>query len=418
MCSFDVTSLFTNVPLDETIDICVDSLYRDPSIPKPPFPEEIFVELINSTTKGVEFSFNNTMYRQTDGISMGSPLGPILAGIFVGFYEDILFKQGVLPASYFRYVDDTFATFSSVEIGLKFFDRLNGLHLSLKFTMEIEQNEALPFLDVLVQRREKDFITSLYRKKTFTGLYINWHSFCPLSRKINLIKTLTHRALMICSDCTLKGELQNISEILLDNGYPKSVVDRHINNKLKSFGEPKSYGPEKCPLTIKLPWLGSVSSTFADQISNTITGCFFSTKVRVLFKTRTILPSFTKDSLPTFHMNLTIYQFKCRCDAVYVGRTSKRLESRIKEHVSNSTLRHISNGTTPPSTVDSAIGQHLLTHINCAAHYDSCAFSILHRGRTKHHLRVLEAIYITLRRPSLCTQKNLSPTLGLLRGLL
>ena len=348
---------------------------------------------------------------------MGSPLGPILAGIFVGFYEDILFKRGNLPSTYFRYVDDTFATFSSGSVGLEFFNSLNGLHPSLGFTMEREQNEALPFLDVLVQRREKEYITSIYRKKTFTGLYINWHSFCPLSRKINLIKTLAHRALMICSDCTLGGELQNISDILLDNGYPKNIIDRHISNKVRNFGEPKLFGPSKCPLYIKLPWLGTVSGIFADQISNVIHGCFFGTKLRVVFKTRPILPSFTEDSVPTLNTNLVIYNFQCRCDAVYVGRTSKRLESRIKEHVSNSTLHHIRNGTTPHSSVDSAIGQHLLSNINCAVHYNIRAFSILHKGRNRHHLRILEAIYIALRRPSLCAQKNLSPTLGLLRGL-
>ena len=88
--SFDITSLFTNVPLNKVIFICADFLYRSPLTS---FSEIIFVELIELATKSVAFSFNDTMYRQVDGISMGSPLGPILANIFVGFYEKLLFDR-------------------------------------------------------------------------------------------------------------------------------------------------------------------------------------------------------------------------------------------------------------------------------------------------------------------------------------
>ena len=47
----------------------------------------VFIELMKSAISGVEFSFNDIMYKQTDGVAMGSPLGPALANIFVGFYE-------------------------------------------------------------------------------------------------------------------------------------------------------------------------------------------------------------------------------------------------------------------------------------------------------------------------------------------
>ena len=97
MCSFDISSLFTNVPLAETIQICADSLYN--FLPTPPtFPRNVFVELMELATCSVDFSFINIMHRQIDGVAMGSPLGPCLANIFVGFYKSKLFQTTyVLP---------------------------------------------------------------------------------------------------------------------------------------------------------------------------------------------------------------------------------------------------------------------------------------------------------------------------------
>ena len=69
------------------------------------------MELLLSATSDVEFSFNDVMYRQVDGVAMGSPLGPILANIFVGFNEMKLFNKVNRPLMYYRYVDDTFAVF-------------------------------------------------------------------------------------------------------------------------------------------------------------------------------------------------------------------------------------------------------------------------------------------------------------------
>ena len=92
MCSFDVSSLFTNVPLDETNKICLDAPY-DNSDSQPVIPKNVFVALTKNATSSVEFSFNNIMYKQTDEATMGLPLGPVLASIFVGYYEKSYFLK-------------------------------------------------------------------------------------------------------------------------------------------------------------------------------------------------------------------------------------------------------------------------------------------------------------------------------------
>ena len=140
--SFDICSLFTNVPLDETIRICADTLYSGKFI-RPDFPKAVFIELTQMDTSGVEFSFNSTMCRQTDGIAMGSPLGPVLANIFVGYNENKLFDFSVKPQLCKRYVDDTFAIFENEAECDEFFHILNSLHPALKFTSEKEESESL-----------------------------------------------------------------------------------------------------------------------------------------------------------------------------------------------------------------------------------------------------------------------------------
>ena len=165
--------------MDETIiEICADALHRG-HLDCQPFPEDTFRELMLIATRRVEFSFNNQMCKQLDGVAMGSPLGPALANIFVGFYESRLFDNTAKPGFYFRYVDDSFVIFGSELVCDHLQEKLKLLHPALTFTIEKEQNNSLNFLDVLVEKEGNGFLTSIYRKPTFTGEYIRWNSFSP-----------------------------------------------------------------------------------------------------------------------------------------------------------------------------------------------------------------------------------------------
>lgn len=91
-------------------------------------------------TMSVEFSCDKTIYRQVDGIAMGSPLRPMLTNIFVSFYDQDLFTRIKGPNYYDRYIGDTLCEIIN-EIGARvFYQALNTLPPDLHFTREKENN--------------------------------------------------------------------------------------------------------------------------------------------------------------------------------------------------------------------------------------------------------------------------------------
>ena len=83
-----------------------------------------------------------------------------------------------------------FILFQFKNTATQFLHYLNNCHANIKFTVEFEENSTIPFLDILIKRHNHTFSTSIYRKKTFTGLYTKWNSFTPRKYKVNLISTL------------------------------------------------------------------------------------------------------------------------------------------------------------------------------------------------------------------------------------
>ena len=171
LCSFDISSLCTNVSLAETIQICAEALYSSEHSPAP-FSRQIFVEVMEMATSSVDFSFNDIMHRHIDRVAMGSSLGPALANIFVDYYESKLVQTISKPKMYYCNMDDTFVVLSNNDECNLFLDSFNSFHPSLRVTFEAESNLAFPFLDVLVEKSPSKFITFIYRKPTFTGQYL------------------------------------------------------------------------------------------------------------------------------------------------------------------------------------------------------------------------------------------------------
>ena len=298
------------------------------------------MELLHSATSTVEFSFDNTIYRQIDGVATGSPLGPALANIFDGYYEEKLFSEISKPAVYFTYVENTFVIFQNEKELEELLIILNGLHSSLQFTFEKKKNNSLPFLDVHVEHTKGSYETKVYRKPTLTGQYLRWESFTPIKHKASLVSTLIHRALKIWSKSKLKEEINQIKEILLDNGYPEDFVLKQISKKITQFSRPKRFGPDKCPVNLRVTNTGKAALTLERNLRIAVENCFRSVALRTVFVSRQTLPASRKDVLPAIQKSSVIYEYKCHCDSRYEGRTAQRLQDRIKQHVSKWLRQH------------------------------------------------------------------------------
>ena len=111
---------------------------------------------------------------------------------------------------------------------------MNNIHANKKFTVETDKDNHIPFLDVLIARTEDGLIkTTLYSKRTFTGLYMRYDSFVPQNLKDSLIRGLINRAWRICSsDEFFQKEVGFIKDLLQCNCYPHNFIRKQLTNKI------------------------------------------------------------------------------------------------------------------------------------------------------------------------------------------
>ena len=188
-----------------------------------------FKNLLPLATQESYFTFNDVLYKQKDGVAMGSPLGPTMANVFLSFYEIKWPEQcpkEFKPVLYKRYVDDIFVFFESAEHLSKFRNYFNTCHSNISFSFEQEKNRKLSFLDIEVSREKGKYVTTVYRKPTFSGVYTHFESFLPTIYKFGMVYALAYRCFKIWSDWNkFIEELSFLKQVFLKNGYPLSFID-------------------------------------------------------------------------------------------------------------------------------------------------------------------------------------------------
>ena len=201
LVSYDVTALFTNVPLDETIKLFVKKAFTDDWFNKTyglNLQQDQLARLLEIATTNQLFQFNGQLYQQTDGVA--TPLGPLMANVFMCHLKERLTRDGLITKLYKRYVDDTLARMpSATAVAAEFLSTLNGLHPSLTFTMELPVDNKIPFIGIEIVKNGTKLETQVYRKSTNTGLLLHFQSHTDKRYRDSLLKTMIHRAYALSS---------------------------------------------------------------------------------------------------------------------------------------------------------------------------------------------------------------------------
>jgi len=305
----------------------------------------------------------------------------------------VLKTMGIIK--WLRYVDDIFATMSEKDAAEQALNYLNAQHPNIKFTIEHEEKNRLPFLDTLVGRHKDRYTTSVYHKSTYTGLYLNWTSLTARRYKIGLIKCLANRIWSICSDPKERDkELSKLRGTLLQNAYPPDIVDL----ELKAFKERKMNQSSPPPKPDKkrfivLPYTNRKCEEFSFRLKNLVDSNFNDLDFNVAFKTpRTIGNLFPyKDRIQhNEEKSMLVYKIACKnCEATYIGKTARILSHRINEHKLGSS---------------SACRQHIQAHPDHCMDYEN--IEIIDTADNDLKLRIKELLHILKKKPSLNKQLN------------
>ncbi|XP_072160566.1 uncharacterized protein [Bemisia tabaci] len=330
MVSFDVESLFPSVPIRKTLDILKKWLLEKE------LDEKIVNNLVNLTeicTENRFFQFNGKIYKQEDGLTMGNPLSPFLAELFMSDLERKI-KNGFnwLFNVWRRFVDDVFSILKrrNLDDALKF---LNLQEKSVKFTYEVENNEKLSFLDLMVHRQKGMLNFDIFRKGTHTDIYISNDSYNPPSQKLSIFNSLIHRMLSVpLSPMDRSKEEQRILEIAVKNGFQVETVRNLIRKK------------EFRKRVQEVTTLKSIREDEGAFVKICYHPNHFSKFKKVFLKYHLKAVPVNRHNLKSvFHGDLKdqvreedragIYSLKCKdCDKQYIGQTRRKMKVRIKEH--------------------------------------------------------------------------------------
>lgn len=174
------------------------------------------------------FQFRENIYKVKFGTNMDNPLSPLIAELFMSAFEVNLHKQKLLPRIWHRYVDDVLAIVHKNDIQ-KTLDILNNQFESINFTFETENENKLPFLDLIIHRTNETVQFSVYHKPTSTIRTITSNSFCPIQHKLAANHSAIHRLCRLpLSIANHMEEYQYIKETANVNGYSEKMVEKLV----------------------------------------------------------------------------------------------------------------------------------------------------------------------------------------------
>ena len=283
-------------------------------------------------------------------MSRGSPLGPTMADFYMAELESKLLNDDKIsnPIMYMRYVDDTICIFKNRGHIHHFVRRLKTNSV-LDFTHEIMNGDHFNFLDVNLKLRDDgSFDTSVFIKPTDKGLYANYNSHIPMQYKKSVINSLVNRAIKTSSTPeSRRQELARITQVLVNNGYHQSEIDKIIKSKIQQklnsqASVPNTATSDDINVYVELHTVSNFrhdSKSLKNIIKRHVqpTDDAKNVKITTFYRPLKLSSKFTtRTPAETAEKSCLVYQFMCpepSCHEVaYYGYTNQRLKTRVKQH--------------------------------------------------------------------------------------
>ena len=349
--------------LNEAIEILLNKEVYVDKVIKVPFTREELKDLLMLCTQEVQFTFQGKIYIQADGVSMGSPLAPLLANVFMCELENRTVPKLLnYMTPWHRYVDDTFTFIDPMKIEM-ICEELNSFHPNIQFTYEKESENQLPFLDTLIERLPSGRLTTtVYRKPTSTNIYINWNSYAPKNWKTETLRNMARRAALICSnEELLNEEFRYLSKVFTEiNDYPPrlveniilSVKDEHEREKTKQTADTENVANDTNEaeqrtsssitenkdsevIALCVPYAGRKGEALMKKLKRDLKQSLpDNVKAQITYKATKLQTKFqVKDEIQFENQHNITYLATCRkCGQRYIGETKCRCKNRVMQH--------------------------------------------------------------------------------------
>nr|XP_033815550.1 uncharacterized protein LOC117367239 [Geotrypetes seraphini] len=389
----DVVALYTNVPQLAAVTLVESYLSKlDITDRKSSMLKEMISMVINNNY----FNFENSIYLQTQGVAMGATVAPTIACLYMTQFEELFVYTSLLfhqVICWKRFVDDVFFVWGgSIEDLHKFINDINLKDPNITFTYQYNQHQ-ISFLDIMISKYNNQISTSLYKKPSDRNSLLQYGSFHPRALRNGIPVGQFLRLRRICSnDEDFNKQAMELYDKFKDRGYPGKVI-RRAWKRAKNCHRPwlmlPSNRQQKEPDTVcVMPFTGSSNAIkhiilkywpilqshpslsqrpkFAfsrgPNLGEKLKYKHSDTSIvqrsphqpcgkcivcnHVINAAHLIIP-FSRGR--KFYLNTdtscdskgVIYYIRCPCHKVYIGQTTRKIKTRIIEHMSSIRTKRI-----------------------------------------------------------------------------
>ena len=445
--SIDAVKLYTSVNVELVITEIVKEIYKSPAnffkidptektntgfstkIP----PELTFRNfLYDIIIKFNLFSTTGGFYQQTDGLSMGSKISPLIANFYLNIMEQKIIKQEIQKgniSAYCRFVDDVYCVIRKNQ-KRRILNSINKFDPKfLSFTHQVMNNNSLTFLDTEIYINEKNLPEiKKFRKETASNVIMNYNSVSPKRYKLAALKGDVFRCHYTCStEENLINALNDLTEQYVKNEYPRRLVNNTIreiktknfekNGNQNTYQELKANAPSQF-YTLCIPFTANRCEKVASKLIRLLKTNTPYYHINFAWKLEKIQKSFShklKMPVPELEKIGVAYKFDCLCQESYIGESKRQLQNRIKEHNQKSKQTAISNhiygnslkNIEPCSEYSSGIRNQFGAQPNPNQKFAFIKnqFKLLQNNLTNtHDRRTFEAVAIAVNKPKLNAQ--------------